>query len=165
MTDLRKERTNLLILNSFNQLLTEKPFTKITVAEIVKRAMIHRNTFYQHFEDKYDLLKKYIERMVNEFDFTKANFKEKPFFAIHQLFLENHLAVVNRQETDTNFRETVSHAFLNSIIKKAQTEDIFWIIGKVVAIFVWNESNGNPYDLLHDYQKLDQFFQKDTFNV
>ncbi|MBO0778862.1 MAG: TetR/AcrR family transcriptional regulator [Ktedonobacteraceae bacterium] len=37
-------------------LMTERDFESITVTDICERAMVHRTTFYKHFEDKYDLL-------------------------------------------------------------------------------------------------------------
>ena len=54
--DLRIRRTYKLLSDALTQLLTEKPFEKISVTDICERAMVHRATFYAHFEDKYQLL-------------------------------------------------------------------------------------------------------------
>lgn len=53
--DLRITRTKKFLVNSLLQLLQERSFDKISVIEICDRAMVHRATFYKHFEDKYDL--------------------------------------------------------------------------------------------------------------
>lgn len=56
MKDLRIQRTYILLKNAFFQLLAKKPFEEISVSEICDLAMVHRTTFYHHFQDKYDLL-------------------------------------------------------------------------------------------------------------
>jgi AcrR family transcriptional regulator len=37
-------------------LMAERDFESITVVDICERAMVHRTTFYKHYEDKYGLL-------------------------------------------------------------------------------------------------------------
>jgi AcrR family transcriptional regulator len=44
-------RTKNDISNAFWQLLEEKPYSKITVKDIVDRCQVNRNTFYYHFQD------------------------------------------------------------------------------------------------------------------
>lgn len=53
--DPRVKRTRLLITEAFTELIDEKGFQSITVADITERATINRSTFYAHFEDKFDL--------------------------------------------------------------------------------------------------------------
>lgn len=54
--DLRTRKIYRALIAACQQLLTEKPFEKITVAELCKRAQTRRATFYKHFADKYDFL-------------------------------------------------------------------------------------------------------------
>jgi len=54
--DPRVKRTRKLLQKAFSDLLAEKGFQSITVADITERAEVNRATFYLHFEDKYDLL-------------------------------------------------------------------------------------------------------------
>lgn len=49
--------TKRLIAQSLKELSEEKPFDKISVGEIAARSNVNRQTFYYHFQDKYDLLK------------------------------------------------------------------------------------------------------------
>ena len=49
-------RTKLAIVDTFWQLLEEKPYNKITVQDIVNRCQVNRNTFYYHFQDIPDLI-------------------------------------------------------------------------------------------------------------
>ena len=49
--------TKRLIAQSLKELSAEKPFDKISVGDIAARSNVNRQTFYYHFQDKYDLLK------------------------------------------------------------------------------------------------------------
>lgn len=48
--------TKKAISNSIKEIMKNKPLQKISVAEIVKKCGINRQTFYYHFKDKYDLV-------------------------------------------------------------------------------------------------------------
>ncbi|MDL2248126.1 TetR/AcrR family transcriptional regulator C-terminal domain-containing protein [Tyzzerella sp. OttesenSCG-928-J15] len=41
---------------ALKELMTERPFSKISVRDIVERCSMNRNSFYYHFKDKYDLV-------------------------------------------------------------------------------------------------------------
>lgn len=56
LTDLRVKKTRKIIFQALVTLLNGKPFEKITISEICVTAMVHRSTFYQHYEDKNHLL-------------------------------------------------------------------------------------------------------------
>ena len=51
--DLRIKRTQKSIKNAFYELIEEKGFDHISVKDITERAMISRNTFYLHYNDKF----------------------------------------------------------------------------------------------------------------
>lgn len=59
--DLRKKptlgekRTLLALQEAFYDLVAEMPFEEVTVKDICARSMIPRATFYNYFDDKYDL--------------------------------------------------------------------------------------------------------------
>lgn len=48
--------TKKMIANAIKQLMQVKSFDKITVSDIVDACSLNRNSFYYHFEDKYDLV-------------------------------------------------------------------------------------------------------------
>lgn len=50
--DPRILRTRKLLQDAFRDLLTERSFNDISVADIADRATVNRATFYAHFEDK-----------------------------------------------------------------------------------------------------------------
>ncbi len=72
-------RTNKAIISTFEEMLDEMPFEKITVSELAKRCEISPNTFYYHYEDIYDLLSKWLEIKRTEWlqlDDVKASLKQ-----------------------------------------------------------------------------------------
>ena len=77
--DLRIIRTHKLLWNALLELLKECSFDEISVKDICERAMVHRSTFYMHFEDKCHLLtyglQNIIELLTSD-KFSNDNFEE-----------------------------------------------------------------------------------------
>lgn len=67
--------TKLLMAEALKRLIKDRPFSKITVQDIVAECSINRNTFYYHFENNYDLLSFVYEQEVQNIveSFHKAN--------------------------------------------------------------------------------------------
>ena len=63
---LQFERTDRDITEAFLHILLEKSFDKITIQDIITKAMINRSTFYQHFPDKYAVLENLQKKYVTE---------------------------------------------------------------------------------------------------
>lgn len=59
--------TKKAILDTFQEMLLEKPFDKITVSALVSRCGISPNTFYYHYADIYDLLDRWLDRWFDSF--------------------------------------------------------------------------------------------------
>lgn len=51
-----------VIMKTFEEMLEEMPFDKITVLELTKRCEIGHNTFYYHFQDIYELLGEWLRQ-------------------------------------------------------------------------------------------------------
>ena len=62
--DPRIRRTKKMLLDSLISLILEKGFAAVTVKDIADRAMVNRATFYNHYEDKFDLLERGIEGVL-----------------------------------------------------------------------------------------------------
>jgi AcrR family transcriptional regulator len=63
--DLRVRRTHKLLWEALMAELSERAFEEITVTDICERAMVHRTTFYKHYEDKYALLEQGMRQMYD----------------------------------------------------------------------------------------------------
>lgn len=56
MTNQGNNAIDVLLAESFKELAISRPIEKITIREITDRAGVIRPTFYNHFQDKYELL-------------------------------------------------------------------------------------------------------------
>lgn len=68
------EKTDPRVIKTLRQIdcalldaLKKLPFQKITVDVLCRSAMINRSTFYKYYIDKYDLLDRYLNRVLSEF--------------------------------------------------------------------------------------------------
>ncbi len=59
-------RSKALIKEALLSLMIEKPFEKISISDIVRRADINRGTFYAHYENASDVLKSISSSVVDE---------------------------------------------------------------------------------------------------
>ncbi|NQX66309.1 TetR/AcrR family transcriptional regulator [Paenibacillus alba] len=64
--DLRILRTKQSIRKAFYELIQEKGYEAITIQDIADRAVINRNTFYLHYENKPDLLHTCMDELLSE---------------------------------------------------------------------------------------------------
>ena len=65
LEDLRVRRTHKLLWEALMTELAQRSFEEITVKELCERAMVHRSTFYKHYEDKYALLEQGMRQMYD----------------------------------------------------------------------------------------------------
>jgi AcrR family transcriptional regulator len=68
LEDLRVRRTRKLLQKALLEAASEKGFAQVTVRDITERAMVNRATFYRHYEDKYDLLTRYMGELSELID-------------------------------------------------------------------------------------------------
>jgi probable dihydroxyacetone kinase regulator len=62
MTGQGKNEIDLLLAAGLKELAAQKPIEKVTIKEITNKAGVIRPTFYNHFQDKYELLEWIIRR-------------------------------------------------------------------------------------------------------
>ncbi|BDH62897.1 TetR family transcriptional regulator [Lysinibacillus sp. PLM2] len=66
--DRRVRRTRQVLKDAIIALMAEKDFRSITVQDITTKADVNRATFYAHYQDKIDLIKKTNEEILNELE-------------------------------------------------------------------------------------------------
>lgn len=72
---MRVLRTKEAIRDALVDLIEEKGFEALTVKDITTRAKINRGTFYAHYQDKFDLMKRCQEEILAEMtNIAKHNF-------------------------------------------------------------------------------------------
>lgn len=88
-------RSRRLIRTALLELLHEKPFEKITVTDIVKRADINRSTFYAHYPDVLGLVEELMEETVNNSIELVSGINIQHFLEEPRPVLEKLLAIGN----------------------------------------------------------------------
>lgn len=146
----RKER----IWTSLLSLLEEKPLDEVTVEDICQRADIHRTTFYNHFNDIYDLIS-YGTRTIlpdmlpNESGYPAAEVITEyllKFMIEHRLVITNLLRTSYERELFNATDKVVEEYFLSLVKSQGGTEDIepelcvrFYCAGLVYMLLRWTE--------------------------
>ncbi|MFB7318520.1 TetR/AcrR family transcriptional regulator [Bacillus safensis] len=109
------------------QLLREKEWGKISVQDLTKRAGIHRTTFYQHYEDKFDLAQQVMAEMfdvmknaifapVSEEDWQEEHTAYVYIFRFYQHLQEHEeeYQILLKRGRELNIRQTVCAFFEDS---------------------------------------------------
>lgn len=78
--------TKIQMAQSLKKFIKDRPFSKITVQDIVADCNINRNTFYYHFENTYDLLsfvyEQEVKNIVDSFHMANATIPEAMDFVL-----------------------------------------------------------------------------------
>lgn len=88
--DLRVVKTKYILKKALIDLTNEKGFDNVSVIDIVKKANVNRNTFYLHYENKEDLIKKIIQEIsINIENKLKATtyLKKTPLYSINEVHI------------------------------------------------------------------------------
>ncbi len=109
-TDRRAIRTKKMIKKAVYELLDKKNFNDISITDITEQADINRGTFYLHYVDKFDL----IEKLENEILEELMNFAKDTTFEDVFIFDERLNQVVINQPVP----------FIKKIFEFLQTNEI-----------------------------------------
>ena len=87
--------TKILMADALKRLIKDRPFTKITVQDIVAECNINRNTFYYHFENNYDLLyfayEQEVQNIANSFRNANATIPQAMDFILE--YIDNNISL------------------------------------------------------------------------
>jgi len=171
--DLRKRRSMQLLWKAlFDLMTTEKMgFSKITVDQICEKAMIHRSTFYKHFDDKFRLLEYGLNQLMERYwEIPLEKRILKPFFWSNDFFEDSESRkLVRAQHGDELFFDcmtTYSMRLLKKdalkFIEHSNTIDIphdllaEFHVSVMVALSAWLHKNPNRVSL----SQMDQYFNR-----
>lgn len=124
--------TQKAILQTFEEMLHEMSFDKITVSELVRRCEISSNTFYYHYRDIYDLFDKWIEKIKSEFLAQTADvtdWAEKFKCALHMMQDEKKLVFnlfdsTSRERLERFVFNAMSEFFYELVCRAADGADV-----------------------------------------
>ena len=72
--DRRVKYTKMVLKESFINLLEKKNISKISVKEICENADINRTTFYNHYNDQYDFIRKLEDELIENIGIYLAKY-------------------------------------------------------------------------------------------
>lgn len=168
MKDLRFQKNDRRIRQEFTNLLLRKNYESITVNEICRLAEVNRSTFYDHFENKDDLLKTTTENFMNQFseEIIACITSDEPGKTLMEIFhLSEERATIFRVALKLHNEQFLKQAFavhLNKGIEKAhlkfKTEDYrilyvnYFSALSIETIKWWLDygMNGNRYEEIAD---------------
>ncbi|EOT29979.1 TetR/AcrR family transcriptional regulator [Enterococcus saccharolyticus] len=171
--DIRTKRTRKLIITAFMELLHEKTFDSIRIADITNKATINRATFYNYFTDKYQLLDTITEEtLLSHFhknltdddvfspDFVKKIYLTLTDFHMNMSYIchKNHFDELSLY-TSPILRTEITNTLLKAIQLKYPQEDSARL-SSLAAIISWYII-GLSYEWKHSKQpSAEEFFNQ-----
>ncbi|MBQ9785896.1 MAG: TetR/AcrR family transcriptional regulator [Clostridia bacterium] len=131
--DLRVKKTKKLLCSTVLKLMQKKSLDEISVTDICEQAMVHRTTFYTHYEDKYHLLLCAFDDIKNEIfhPIVKNADKKEPkelFMQIAEFTL--HFIDENREAVIRTLKHNHSETII-SVLKRTTEENLEFVINHI----------------------------------
>lgn len=154
------------IANEFINLCFEKPIKKITIQDIIQSAGISKQTFYNHFKDKDDVMNYIFDIEANNPKFLELT--QENYVAYISLFFQkmtmnqSYYKIISNYDTQNNFSknqyETVRNFYFKYVLNKHGQEKLttpvinaiyFFSSGYVDLIERWinNDMRETPEEL------------------
>lgn len=124
--DLRIQRTKEAIRKTFEEMICEMDYEKISIKEITERAKINRKTFYLHYDTLDDLLREMQNEMAQSF-IERTKHMERPrdmdkitreFFLVHE-----ELGKLGERITCSGSYRYISRRITNDIMAESWKQD------------------------------------------
>ncbi|EEI24268.1 TetR/AcrR family transcriptional regulator [Lentilactobacillus hilgardii] len=180
--DLQKLRTKRDIQTAFIKLVNEKGFKNVTVGDIAKESLINRQTFYYHYQDKYQLTEAMIKELVQKYDdlykhYVAANLKKLDLTSrIPLLFPQtNTFWAENRETAAALFSIEYSDYTLENELKKRFRQYLPTLLGHeplpleknvfpaiILSVIEYVIETGNPpsqEDIIHTFDSISDVFK------
>ena len=137
--DLRILKTKASLYRGLMNLMKKKPFEEINVSEICKESLINRSTFYDHFNDKYELIEYLMNDMRNEL-IEKIN-KSNKTNTIKEYYIELMRVLLEHIKSNIDVYSSAIKINNNSIAKDMMTDVIIISTTKEIEKNYINKSN------------------------
>lgn len=159
--DRRAKKTEKALVQALSELLNKKQLHDITVNELVKKADLHRSTFYTHYHDIYDLYQKTEEAFFDMFknyiiendshDYTNLyagiiDYLDQNRFCSHMFLGEN---------AESSFQYALIHYLIERYLKISAFEENIKVPPKEWPLLAVYHVSGNinllKYWIHHDF--------------
>ncbi|MQN01252.1 MAG: TetR family transcriptional regulator [Lachnospiraceae bacterium] len=134
---------DVLLAQSFKELASKRPIEKITIREITDKAGVIRPTFYNHFQDKYELLEWIVKReLIEPTEPLLNNGMLKEALILALTTMQNEKAFYTRVvylEGQNSFADTLKKAVSELALSRLNREKIDellpkkWLTAEIVA--------------------------------
>lgn len=162
MEDLRTIKTKKNLYDALILLMKQTNFENIKVADICKYALVNRSTFYNHYQDKYDLLDDMLTNLKNKI-FNLDNYQDiKSYYLSFFSTLLDYINEHKKSFTDiliNNKNGIMIDILLNKLVKdildntKLKEKEI------VVKFYL-----GGTIYLITEYLNQDKYTKKDMLD-
>ncbi|MCR4674985.1 MAG: TetR/AcrR family transcriptional regulator C-terminal domain-containing protein [Lachnospiraceae bacterium] len=143
-----KNAIDLLLAESFKEIAAVRPIEKITIKEITDRAGVIRPTFYNHFQDKYELLEWIVQsELIAPLDplIDRGQLKEGVSNALTTMYKEKEFYIkAVKLEGQNSFKEILVQQVTDLILSKLDSKRIeekivfSWLTAERTAEFFAN---------------------------
>lgn len=126
------QRTEAVLIGTFKALMLKKPMNKITVSELVEECGINRKTFYYHFEDIRDMLRKMLRQDI-EAIFSRGDLitdhdliinSVLDYIEQNKVILKNMLSCIGRAELDLFLNSNVNKPIYSLVCETEQKQNL-----------------------------------------
>ncbi|MCR5617346.1 MAG: TetR family transcriptional regulator C-terminal domain-containing protein [Clostridiales bacterium] len=173
------------IMSTFEEMLSEMTFDKITVSALVKRSRISPNTFYYHYQDKYALLNEWFGTKLrvirNDVDvFSDWQNKIKVFFYMcrdNPKLIHHVIDSVSREQLEHYIFEITDVVFLSYVRQKTEGRGVtdkkvreiarfytYSFIGFFLE-FIWDDMEDDIEEKVDNLSKLFDAFIEGAIRV
>ena len=127
--DLRVVKTKENIVNNFIHLLSLYDFKDITIQMLISECKINKTTFYRHYIDKYDLIEKIQDELLEEYKQASSLFRdqldEKAIVSLISYFNRNkeELLILNKKSLPINLFQEIYEILSNDIYVSLKKEN------------------------------------------
>lgn len=150
---------------AFWECLREKPFEKITVANIVQKAGVNRNTFYYHFQDMNHLARTVVQETVLEPQFVRHIITQTMRGGRSEMLAQipdfdrrvDHICLIAGKNSSMELQRMLREAFLRAWsaaldidIESLDLEGrlaVEFALGGMMAIIAYRSDNDAEFDL------------------
>jgi len=151
--DRRILRTQQLIVDAFLSLCSEKNYETIIIKDITNRANVNRSTFYAHYEDKENLLKKMTDNKLAELaglscDYVSPTSRFQPSFDVPDPYFVSLFEHLTANRTFYSVMlDKIHHSQFSDLMLEVIRESFFTRISSISK----ERKLHVPLDLLLDY--------------
>ena len=162
MEDLRTIKTKKNLYDALILLMKQTNFENIKVADICKYALVNRSTFYNHYQDKYDLLDDMLTNLKNKI-FNLNNYQDIKSYYLS--FFSTLLDYINEHKKSfTNILINNKNGIMIDILLNKLVKDILDNTKLKEKEIVVKFYLGGTIYLITEYLNQDKYTKKDMLD-